>query len=421
MNKILIIILGLLTMSFHCVAQDDVDTKIAVNDNIDPNTFVIIIANENYKYEQPVPYAKNDGETFRLYCEKTLGIPKKNIRFCSDATLNDMRMQIQWLLKIMNACDGDARAIFYYSGHGMPSEDGKHSFLLPIDGISTVDGSGVSIADLYRQLGQMLSRQTLVILDACFSGARRDGQMLSFSRGVAIKSKQEEVNGNLVVFSASQGNETAYPYEEKRHGLFTFYLLEQLQQKGGCVTLGELSDYVTKKVKRMSILENNKEQTPSVIASPTNKEWRNWLIATKIARKYETIEGNTNSTLGDDKLSIPHQSPVTNENSVKSLSISESSFLSDVLGVTLRPITESQKKQLDISYGLEIIKVKKEGKMKEAGIPKGYIIQKVNDVPMRNSSDLEEVAKNANKTKVTMMIKGIYPTGKKGSYVVYIN
>ena len=105
-------------------AQSDVDTRIAVNDTKDYNTFVLIISNENYKYEQTVPFALNDGETFKLYCEKTLGIPERHIRYAGDATLNDMRMQLQWLIKVMKAYEGDARAIVYYSGHGMPSEDG---------------------------------------------------------------------------------------------------------------------------------------------------------------------------------------------------------------------------------------------------------------------------------------------------------
>ena len=56
-------------------AQTDVDTRIAVNDRKDPNTFVVIISNENYKNEQPVPFALNDGSVFKQYCEKTLGIP----------------------------------------------------------------------------------------------------------------------------------------------------------------------------------------------------------------------------------------------------------------------------------------------------------------------------------------------------------
>lgn len=277
-------------LSIRVFAQSDVDIRIAVNDTKDLNTFVLIVSNENYKYEQSVPFALNDGETFKLYCEKTLGIPEKNIRYAGDATLNDMRMQLQWLTKVMSAYSGEARAIVYYSGHGMPSEDGKHAYLLPVDGNSSLEGSGLSTASLYKQLGEMPSRATIVFLDACFSGARRDGQMLASSRGVAIQAKEELISGNMVVFSASQGEEAAYPYKEKQHGLFTYYILEQMQTKGGNVSLGELTENVKKQVSRASIVENSKSQTPTLIASTTASNWRSWNLANKAARRYEIIQ-----------------------------------------------------------------------------------------------------------------------------------
>ena len=293
-------------------AQSDVDTRIAVNDLQDPNTFVLVISNENYKYEQPVPFAQNDGETFKLYCEKTLGVPEKNIRYAADATLNDMRMQLQWLAKVMKAYGGEARAIVYYSGHGMPSEDGKHAYLLPVDGNSSLAESGLSIANLYKQLGEMPSLATMVFLDACFSGARRDGQMLTSSRGVVIKPKAEPVSGNMVVFSAAQGDETAYPYKEKQHGLFTYYILEQLQEQGGYVSLGELADNVMKLVSRTSIVENNKSQSPTVTASTTAQDWRKWVLTHKRASKYETVRRTTPIT----QIATQPQQPVIPQSTI---------------------------------------------------------------------------------------------------------
>ena len=285
-------ILGLAVSFCNCRAQSPVDTKIAVNTVHDDKTFVLIVSNENYKHEQPVPYAINDGNIFRQYCEKTLGIPADNIKYQPDATLNDMQTQLWLLDKKMKAFEGEARAIVYYSGHGMPADDGKDAYLLPVDGNSSIPKSGLSITEIYKQLGQMPSRQTIVLLDACFSGARRDGQMLASSRGVAIKAKQGTVRGNMVVFSAAQGNETAYPYKEKQHGLFTYYVLEQLQQKGGCVSLGDLSDYVTKQVNRTSIVKNEKSQTPSVIASPSSPNWREWKFADAPATQYVTVKAS---------------------------------------------------------------------------------------------------------------------------------
>ena len=89
----------------------------------------------------------------------------------------------------------------------------------------------------------------------------------------------------------------------------------------------------------------------------------------------------------------------------------------DVLGIDVRPITDSQKKQLEISYGLEVLKVSG-GKMKEAGVPKGFIIQVVNDQPMRSFDDLQQAVKDAKDQM--LVIKGIFPTGKRGGFVVYL-
>ncbi|MBQ6064660.1 MAG: Do family serine endopeptidase [Prevotella sp.] len=93
----------------------------------------------------------------------------------------------------------------------------------------------------------------------------------------------------------------------------------------------------------------------------------------------------------------------------------------DVLGADFRPITESQKKNLEINYGLEVIKVNG-GKMKEAGIQKGFIIRQVNDEAMKTVEDLQDVVKEASTSKEpVLIIKGIYPTGKKGYFAVPLN
>ena len=92
----------------------------------------------------------------------------------------------------------------------------------------------------------------------------------------------------------------------------------------------------------------------------------------------------------------------------------------DVLGADFRPVTESMMKQLEISYGLEVVKVSG-GKMKEAGVPKGFIILRVNDKPMKEFDDLQEAVKEANSSKEQMLIiKGIFPSGKRGGFVVYL-
>ena len=90
----------------------------------------------------------------------------------------------------------------------------------------------------------------------------------------------------------------------------------------------------------------------------------------------------------------------------------------DVLGADVRPVTKQQQEQLNISYGLEVIKVNN-GKMKNAGVTKGFIIQRVNDEAMKAIEDLQQAVKEASTSKEpVLIIRGLYPTGKKAYFVV---
>ena len=241
------------------------------------NTFAVIIANENYQNDAMVDYARNDGAVFREYCEKTLGIPSYNIRMSEDATLNNIRGVISWVKNVAQAYKGDARIIFYYAGHGVPDDDTKNAYLLPVDG----DGrnpkyTGLSLDALYKDLASCPTKSTLVLMDACFSGARRDGNMLASARGVVVAPRATDPYGNLVVISAASGEQTAFKYDSEKHGMFTYFLLKGLKENNGNVNLGQLSDYVIDNVGKKSIVINSKIQTPTVLAgSEVSSNWRN--------------------------------------------------------------------------------------------------------------------------------------------------
>jgi hypothetical protein len=260
------------------VGKSDVSVNIPVNPQTNEKTFVLIFANENYRREANVPFAINDGSTFKEYCEKTLGIPSKNIHFSKDATFGEMRSEIGWLTQVMAAFKGEAKVIFYYAGHGMPDEKDRTAYLLPTDGFSSDYQTAIKLDYLYDRLSQQPAQSITVFLDACFSGASRDDKMLaaeSGQRAVRVRPREGSLKGNMVVVSAATGDETAFPYKEKQHGLFTYFLLQKLQQTKGNVTLNELSNHVISNVSRQSILINNKSQTPQVNASPEMQEkWK---------------------------------------------------------------------------------------------------------------------------------------------------
>lgn len=260
----------------------DVDTDIPEgNKTANTNTFAVIISNENYRRVASVEYALNDGRSVANYLRRTLGLSDKHIHHIEDATLNDIRNEIDWMKSVGKAYNGDASFIVYYAGHGLPDDANQNGYLLPVDGYGSNVSTALSMNDLANELGAIDSKITLVLLDACFSGAVRSGAMLSSERGVALKVKPHNVNrGNVVMISASQEDQTASKYDEQGHGLFTYFLLKSLQDTKGRVTIGQLVEDVTNNVNRISVVANNKSQRPAVTASPSiSTDWHSIRIS----------------------------------------------------------------------------------------------------------------------------------------------
>lgn len=257
------------------VVDNALDINIPETNEENKKTFAVVIGNENYERVTKVKYALNDAKVFASYCKKTLGLPKENIRVYRDATFGTMLSALDDIKSIASAFEGDLNVIFYYAGHGVPSESDKAAYLLPVDASGQNTEVCLSTKRLYDTLDGLHAKRVLVFMDACFSGAQRGDGMLASARGVALKVKQDAPKGNMVVFSAATGDETAYPYKEKGHGLFTYYLLKKLQDTKGDVTLGELSEYVNKEVRRQSVVINHKSQSPTVVPADGMNDWSN--------------------------------------------------------------------------------------------------------------------------------------------------
>ena len=257
----------------------EVDKNIPETKTKADKTFAVIIANEKYQHVASVPFALNDGGVFRQYCLKTLGIPAQNIHYVENGTVGNIRYEINWLKKVISAYEGQAKVIFYYAGHGIPDEADKTAYLLPVDGNGSDIATALKLDDLYKELGSVETQSVTVFMDACFSGSKRENGMLASARGVAIKAKSGEPQGKMVVFSAAQGDETAYPDNDEHHGMFTYYLLRKLQETKGDVTLQELGEYITTNVRQQSIVKNGKLQTPKVTpAAAVEEQWQNWKL-----------------------------------------------------------------------------------------------------------------------------------------------
>ena len=202
------------------VILSDVDIDIPVNNITKPNTYALIIGNEDYSSFQTglsnevnVDYAINDAKVFKEYCIKVMGIPEKQIKLLTNATAGQMSQGMAWINNLAKIDDGKAELIFYYSGHGLPDEQTKESYMMPVDISGSNVSLGIKLSDLYSKLNEFPVKKVSVFLDACFSGGARNQGLIAM-KGVKIKPKENMINGNMVVFSSSTGDESSGVYRE---------------------------------------------------------------------------------------------------------------------------------------------------------------------------------------------------------------
>ncbi len=265
----------------------DVDRDIPQTNFVNSNTFALIIGNEDYQSFQGglnseinVSYASIDAEIFSKYAHQTLGIPRENITLLKNATAGQMKQALAKMSKIAKAFDGKAEFIFYYAGHGLPDEISKKPYLIPVDVNGTDLSFAISLDEALNTLSEHPHTRITVFLDACFTGGGRKENLIA-SRGVKIRPKSPFVKGNLVMYSASSGSQSAFAYNDKAHGMFTYFLLKKLQESEGKVSYAQLEEYLEHQVAQNAVIHNNKEQTPELLVSPSLEEdWQEFNLLT---------------------------------------------------------------------------------------------------------------------------------------------
>lgn len=252
----------------------EVDELIPSNDIVQENVFALIIGNEHYDAYQfgleksiNVDYAEHDARIFSEYLMRTFGLPRENITLLIDATAGQINQALSKMSALAKAYEGKAEFVFYYAGHGLPDEESLEPYIIPVDVNASDLDYAISLEDIYSRYTAFETKRVTIFLDACFSGGARKESLLA-SRGIRIRPKSPFVMGNLIVFSASRGDQTAFAFDEQRHGMFTYHMLKKVQETSGMITYGELARYLEFEVNKRSLLINSREQEPTIKVSP---------------------------------------------------------------------------------------------------------------------------------------------------------
>jgi hypothetical protein len=256
--------------------QSDVDTVTTVRPSAKKDAYAIVIGIESYRENLPkADFAAHDAKRMGEYLTKVLGYPEENVvvRLNDKATRTDLEKYVEsWL---PNRVEKDGSVFIYFSGHGAPNPKTGDAYLVPYDGDPTfADKTGYSLKRLYEYLAKLPAKEIVVVLDSCFSGAGGRSVIAKGMRPLTLSIDNPALaSGKTIVLTASAGDQVSSTYDQKGHGLLTYYFLKGLQgeadrNQDGNIDLAELFDYLKPQVERVARREFNNEQTPQLLGSP---------------------------------------------------------------------------------------------------------------------------------------------------------
>jgi ankyrin repeat protein len=255
--------------------RSDVDGPISGKARPRPNAYALVVGVETYRNDLPkADYAAQDAKIMGEYLTNVMGYQAQNVAALLNerAAKADIEKYIEhWL---PNHVEPDAAVFVYFSGHGAPNPKTGEAYLVPYDGDPAfMEATGYPLTRLYEHLNKLPAREVLVVLDSCFSGA---GGRSVIAKGLwPIVTEVENpvlAKGKAVVLAASAGPQVSSTYEEKGHGLLTYFFLKGLQGEGdtnkdGTIELTELFYYLKPQVERVARRDFNNEQTPQLLGS----------------------------------------------------------------------------------------------------------------------------------------------------------
>jgi uncharacterized caspase-like protein len=263
----------------------DVDRPPSARTRADPQAYAIVVGIEKYRDVADAEFAAHDAQTVYDYLTESMGFQRENVALLQNERAGRADLSTYfgpWLAD--HAAGGKARVFIYYSGHGTVDAKTGETYLVPYDGDPAYpETKGYALKDLYASLGR-LGVEAVVTLDSCFSGSGGRSILQAGIRPL-VSVKSAPVPGNVVVLSASGGEQISASLPSARHGLMTYYLLRGLNGEAdadhdGRVTTLELYRYLSPAVESEARLQHV-EQRPRLEPSPEAigaRGGRVWLV-----------------------------------------------------------------------------------------------------------------------------------------------
>jgi hypothetical protein len=161
----------------------------------------------------------------------------------------------------------DDLLVFYFSGHGLRTDEGEQ-FLLPVEASDVnVPSTSVPLEEVVTAIDQLPCRHKVLFIDACradleeATGAKGPVSTEGFGR------REDPDRPGLAIFYSCDPKQRSYEVEDLKHGTFTYELLQAVTHEG-INTLAELDDYLTSRVPRLNVQHGKEPQQPFSVWNP---------------------------------------------------------------------------------------------------------------------------------------------------------
>ncbi len=227
----------------------------------------IIIGIADYKNLPKADFANDDARIFYDYAIRGLGVKAENIKLLVDADADQAEIYRAFKAWLPTRVKATTDVYVFYSGHGLPTADGKGLYLLPQRADRDfMDKTAINQQEINDAIQATKPKSVTIFLDSCYSGAARTGQSLVASaRPVTLKATTQVFPADFTVFTASTAEQISSSSPDLKHGIFSYYLMKGMEgdadtNKDGKITAGEMHTYLTENVAKQASIANRVQQ-----------------------------------------------------------------------------------------------------------------------------------------------------------------
>jgi hypothetical protein len=247
----------------------------------DRDAVAVVIGIADYKNLPKADFANDDARVFYDYAIRALGIKPENIKLLVDTDADEVEIIKAFKAWLPSRVASTTDVYVFYSGHGLPTQDGQGLYLLPPRADRDfISRTSIEFQEINADIQATKPKSVTLFIDACYSGQARSGETLvTNARPVTLKSEKKLFPDNFTVITASRADQISSSSPELKHGIFSYYLMKGMEgaadtDKDGRITLGEMQSYLVENVGRQAGMISRKQEP--VFAGDANRVlvWR---------------------------------------------------------------------------------------------------------------------------------------------------